>query len=458
MYLKFYLPLTLSQVQTVLAFILSILSIGWIFFLSAIIRYYTLRRIKRSDSVPVMEAVLPLNLVDVYNILRSKRTKLTVTICLLVLCGLALTNFDGIIVVNTIGFVETCRTAVVKTSAQITTENFQVAVASYAETDAILQKRNKSGVPSGVLVGQLPKDSRWKFDSSFDVDPYPWRSSCSVYASGETNVNLNTSILSDLTYKNGSLEQFLPEVHSQYGFRNGSDGYNFNGNSFKSYVHFNRSNGDTNSTATGSLILMIERFIRGNVSEVGAGVIDRLWTLRVPEENRMPYNRNNLSQSEIVSVPIVVKAYACEVTRVKEGSQGGVNVLGDISVALSTSGDLVGRQYLVAQIKGTDDTILEYTPEYWASYIEVRDTMVAKDSEVSARIYLPCFTVDIIYIILVGTYFILFLVGTAFWLRFKMDDINVPGSVVSWAVLACGDEFDSINTAEFKYINKNTTE
>ena len=64
--------------------------------------------------------------------------------------------------------------------------NPKVSSWSIAEIEAMMNKRNKSGVPSGVLVGQIPEDNRWKFYFEFDVDPYLWRSSCSPYKSGVT--------------------------------------------------------------------------------------------------------------------------------------------------------------------------------------------------------------------------------------------------------------------------------
>jgi hypothetical protein len=50
-------------------------------------------------------------------------------------------------------------------------------------------KRKKSGVPDGTLVGQIPLDDRWKFNSYLDVDPYPYKSSCSICKSGIIQVN-----------------------------------------------------------------------------------------------------------------------------------------------------------------------------------------------------------------------------------------------------------------------------
>src|SRR6266540_4977543 len=118
--LEIYIPLPLNQVQTALALILSILGIGWFFFLSGAIRYNASRRIRKANSVPVLETILPLNLIDIFYLLRLKRTTLTIITCLLVILGLVLTNFDSIIVVNTISSVESCKTELVTTQAIIT--------------------------------------------------------------------------------------------------------------------------------------------------------------------------------------------------------------------------------------------------------------------------------------------------------------------------------------------------
>jgi hypothetical protein len=447
---EIFVPLTLSQAQTFLALVLSILGVGWFFLLSAGIRYNASRRMMRRNSVPVLDTILPFSVIDIYNLLRIKRTGITVITCMLVILGLLLTNFDSVIVVNSIGYTESCKTSVIKSRAYITVDTFQVADAAYAETDAMLQKRNKSGIPSGVLVGQLPEDPRWRFDPNFDVDPYPWRSSCSIHVTGETIVNLNTSVMLDGVYQTSDLSELLPEVDAEFKFRDIPNGYEFTRRNYKSYTHFNRSNpDDIERTATGTLILIIEEFTRGNISDIGAGVIHRLWTLRVPEENRMPYHREDPSKSEIVTVPIVVKAYTCEVIRVKGGSQGSVNLLGDISVAIRIAGDLIGRKYLTAQIKGTDETILEYSPEYWASYMEVRDTLTAEISEVLVRINLSCISIHPIYILLVCTYAILTLMGILFWMKLHK---NIPSSVVGWAVHACKESnLSGIPEAEFRY-------
>ncbi len=413
MNLEFYIPLTLSQVQSILAFILGILGIGWFFFLSASIRYYASRRIKIKESVPVLETILPLNIVDIIYMLRIKRTTLTIITCLLVTIGLISTQFDSIIVVNTIRSVESCKTTVITTRAQITTENFQVAIASHANTEAMLQKRSKSGVPSGTLVGQLPDDPRWKFDDKYDVDPYPWRSSCSIYASGSTNVHMNTSIMyyKMKEYQESDLTKSLPEVNEKFKFSNSPFGYNFT--RIPSHI--------------GSGFIL---------TDIGSGVIHRLWTLRVPEEIRMPYNNFN-PQITIVSVPIDVKVYECEVVRVKEGGYGSVNILGDIEAGLTVVGDLIGRKYLTAQVKGTDDTIWEYTPEYWASYMEVRDTMTANTTDVLAQIIVPCISIHPIYVLLVCLYMILIIIGFLLWMRLYKNKFEIPTSVFDWVIHAC---------------------
>ncbi len=448
MNLELYIPCTLSQAQSVFAFILSILGVGWFFFLSVVIRYNASKRIKTNDrSVPVLETILPFNFADIIFLLSIKRTTLTIVTCSLVIFGLLLTQLDSIIVVNTISYIESCKTTVVKTRAQITTENFQVAVASHAGTEAMLQKRSKSGVPSGTLVGQLPDDPRWKFDDKYDVDPYPWRSSCSIYASGSTNVHMNTSIMyyKMKEYQESDLTKSLPEVNEKFKFSNSPFGYNFTRRNFRSYIHFNRTGDEPLPTATGSLTLMIEEFRRGIPShigsgfiltDIGSGVIHRLWTLRVPEEIRMPYNNFN-PQITIVSVPIDVKVYECEVVRVKEGGYGSVNILGDIEAGLTVVGDLIGRKYLTAQVKGTDDTIWEYTPEYWASYMEVRDTMTANTTDVLAQIIVPCISIHPIYVLLVCLYMILIIIGFLLWMRLYKNKFEIPTSVFDWVIHAC---------------------
>ncbi|CAG8784686.1 35618_t:CDS:2 [Gigaspora margarita] len=83
---------------------------------------------------------------------------------------------------------------------------------SYAELSAMIQKRNKSGVLDDILIGQVPIDSRRKFDARLDVDPYPRRS---AYA-------------------------FL-DVHAKYKFRNSPDGYNYTRDSFKRFLYYNRT-------------------------------------------------------------------------------------------------------------------------------------------------------------------------------------------------------------------------
>src|SRR5436305_2505705 len=107
---KIYVPLTLSQAQTFLAFVLSVLGIGWLFLLSTAIRYNAKRRMLRTNSVPVLDTVLPAGILDIFNLLYIKRTAMTVITCFLVILGLLLTNFDSIIVVNSISYNESCKT------------------------------------------------------------------------------------------------------------------------------------------------------------------------------------------------------------------------------------------------------------------------------------------------------------------------------------------------------------
>ena len=114
--------------------------------------------------------------------------------------------------------------------------------------------------------------------------------------------------------------------------------------------------------------------------------MDRVWTLRVPETTRIPLNK-----SIIVSVPIIVKAYSCEMKRVKKGDRGSFNLLsGDISAAfLETVGSLIANEWNVAIIKGEDTSSYELTPDYWTSYISVQGSYWPHVEVVPAQINMP---------------------------------------------------------------------
>src|SRR5437764_15471933 len=105
--------LSLNRIQTIAAIILSILGVGYFVFLSAVVRIRSLYRIKNDGSIPVLETVVPTSLMDIFNILRIKMLNLTMIVCLLVVFGLTLTSFEGVIVLNTLSYIKSCETTVV---------------------------------------------------------------------------------------------------------------------------------------------------------------------------------------------------------------------------------------------------------------------------------------------------------------------------------------------------------
>jgi len=199
--------------------------------------------------------------------------------------------------------------------------------------EEIRLRRKKSGVPDDVLVRQFPNDTRWQFNSQLDVDPYPWRTSCSPYNSGTTQVRMNTSVL---TGTSNNLSEDLPEVYEEFTFLNNPKEYQFLEFYYQPFTFYNITNGETDYN--GALIIMKEAFINGNTSEIGGKYVDRIWTLRVPETTKIPS-----SGPEVITVPIVVKAYTCEMKRVKEGDRGSVTLLYDTGTfgVLETIGTVV---------------------------------------------------------------------------------------------------------------------
>src|SRR6266542_666683 len=251
----------LYQAQTIAGFILSILGIGWFIFLSNMVKINAFHRIKYGDGLPIFESIVPTNLFEVFKLLRTIMTGPVILICTIVMIGLLLTVFDSLIIPNTISFNESCKLADVMTQAQILNDRGGTTLWAYFKVEEMRQRRNKSGVPHDIIVGQIPEDPRWKFNPQIDVDPYPWRTSCSLYNSGTTQVRMNTSILTgDTTDVLGS----LPEIHKEFIFINNPEGYKYK----DSYYHsFTFSNNSINNVLeyTGALILMKEAFINGNV-------------------------------------------------------------------------------------------------------------------------------------------------------------------------------------------------
>src|SRR6266542_4296737 len=337
----------LHQAQTIAGFIISILGIGWFIFLSNIVKIKAFHQIKYGDGLPIFESIVPTNMFEVFKLLRIIMTGPVILICTIVMIGLLLTVFDSLIIPNTISFNESCKLADVLTQARILNVRGGRMLWAYFKVEEMRQRRNKSGVPHDIIVGQIPEDPRWKFNPQIDVDPYPWRTSCSLYNSGTTQVRMNTSILTgDTTDVLGS----LPEIHKEFVFENSPEGYEYKELYYHSFKSSNKSVNDVRKYK-GALILMKEAFNNGNVSEIGGKVLDRIWTLRVPETTSIPLNK-----SIIVSVPIIVKAYSCEMERVKKGNRGSFNLLlGDKSSAiLETVGSLIADKWSRAVIKGED--------------------------------------------------------------------------------------------------------
>ncbi|CAB4424866.1 unnamed protein product [Rhizophagus irregularis] len=380
--------------------------------------------------------------------LKGIRTVYLSTISTVVIIGLILTSFDGIIVVNTIKYVETCKTTTLMSQAQITNADHRAALGSGAEVEAMMNKRNKSGIPDGILVGQVPKDNRWKFNPNLDVDPYIWKSSCLPYKSGITQVNMNTSIFTNIL----DPRETLPEIHAEYIFRNGIDGhnntgYNYTIGEYKSYIYYNRTEVTDPYETNGALILLVEEFIQGDYYLIGSKYMNRIWTLRVPESTRIHYYPDNVEMNnEIVSVPIAVKAYTCEMERFKEGDHGSYNVLNQIINAMTiTIGDLVGRKWNLAVINGDDTSKYELTPEHWASYMTVKDTQTATDEVVPVQLNISCISIHPTYIFLICTYVIMIIIGSIFWLIIHKSYLKVPNGVIEWAGLICKGSITNSN-------------
>ncbi|RIB30060.1 hypothetical protein C2G38_2153632 [Gigaspora rosea] len=148
---------SLNQVQTILGFMLNIIGIAWFFLLSNLVKARTLNLFLKEHKVPVMVTIVPSNVMDVYKMLSLHR-KWTIPVAfinIMVIFGLILTIFDGLIVINSISEIETCKTVTVTTQAQITKNLHRAAYNSYAEFSEMMQKRKKSGVPDDTLIGKF---------------------------------------------------------------------------------------------------------------------------------------------------------------------------------------------------------------------------------------------------------------------------------------------------------------
>src|SRR6266542_2636208 len=228
----------LYQAQTIAGLVLSILGIGLLFFLSNVVKIKAFHQTKYGGGLPILESIVPTNIIEVFKLLSINMTGPIVIICTMVIVGLFLTVFDSLIIPNTISINESCKVVDVLTEAQILNDDLQSILWAYFEIEEMRIQINKSGVPDDVKAGQIPKDTRWKFNPQFDVDPYPWRTSCSLYNSGTTQVRMNTSILTgDTTDVLGS----LPEIHKEFVFENSPEGYEYKELYYHSFKSSNKS-------------------------------------------------------------------------------------------------------------------------------------------------------------------------------------------------------------------------
>jgi hypothetical protein len=163
------------------------------------------------------------------------------------------------------------------------------------------------------------------------------------------------------------------------------------------------------------------------VGEIGSKYMNRIWTLRVPETTKIPFDRNNNTITEIV--PTVVKAYTCEVERVKEGNRGSYNLEGNLDSTIIVLASTIERKWNLAIMNGHDTSTYELTPEHWASYLAVKDSQTAPIEEVPVQIDISCISIHPIYILLICVYAIMII----YELILYKSDLKVPSGVIGWA-------------------------
>ena len=285
-------------------------------------------------------------------------------------------------------------------------------------------------------------DSRWKFDTNLDVDPYACRSSCSIYRSGVIQVNMNTSLM---TKTPGFLEVCLPEVHSEYVFLNTPDGYNFTRGGYLASVYYNKTKGSDVFWAYGFLIVVVEEYTQGTfeliedkfTNKIGDKYINRIWTLMVPETIKFPYNPDNKT-FEIISVPISVKAYTCEVEFVQEVERGSYNLFGqNLRSTISEFISFIERKWKLAIMRGEDTSVYEITPEHWASFLTVKDIQTATIEDVPVQMDMSCISVHPTYILLMCIYTIMLIIGGICGLITYKSKLKIPSGVIGWARHSC---------------------
>ncbi len=153
----------------------------------------------------------------------------------------------------------------------------------------------------------------------------------------------------------------------------------------------------------------------------------------MPETVRFPFN-----VSQVITVPVVVKAYSCEMERVKKGGRGSFTLLlGTRSSAiLETVGNLIADKWSRAIVEGEDTSSCEFTPDYWTSYISVHGSKIPQAEVVPAQIDKPCIQVHPIYILLVFLYAVMTLIGCICWCVAQKNHFKLPSDSIEWANLA----------------------
>ena len=221
---------------------------------------------------------------------------------------------------------------------------------------------------------------------------------------------MNTSVL----YSLPGVREAFPELHAEYKFRNSPDDLNYTRGSYLSFVYFNSTKGTNNFFANGLLVTLLEEFAQESFNVTGDKYMNRIWTLKIPETTKIPYDMSNdlnSIETEILSVLIVVKAYTCEVKRVKDGDYGSYNVIGqNLDATIEEMSTTIQRKWNLAVINGRDTSIYELTPEHWASYLAVKDSQTAQVVEVPVKINISCISVHTAYILIVCMYVIMIII------------------------------------------------
>ena len=263
---------------------------------------------------------------------------------------------------------------------------------------------------------------------------------------------MNTSALYGI--RSSNIHELFPELHAEYKFRNSPNDLNYTRGSVSYLLYFNSTEGTNNFFANGFLVTYLEEFTQGRFNVTGDKYMNRMWTIKIPETTKIPYDPSydNSTKIEILSVPIVVKAYTCKVMRVKDDDYGSYNLIGqNLGVTLSAITTIVERKWNVAVVNGRDSSIYELTPEHWASYFAVKDSQTAQVAEVPVQINLSCISVHTAYILIFFMYIIMIIIGCIFSL-ITLRKLKIPNGVIGWASHACKEaDVNGINRNLFNY-------